>query len=151
MNFANTTTGLASDHAGFELKEYIKKHLEKRNLSYNDFGAASTERCDYPDYAHLLGEAIENGEIEMGIALCGTGNGMAITLNKYASIRAGLAWNVDVAKLISAHNRANVLVIPARFVTPDEALRIIDAYLDTPFEGCRHLERIRKIVPLTTG
>jgi ribose 5-phosphate isomerase B len=145
MNFETSTIGLASDHAGFELKEHIKKHLEKRGLGYKDFGAVSTVRCDYPDYAHALGKAIENGEIEMGIALCGTGNGMAITLNKYAAIRAGLAWNADVAQLVSAHNKANVLVIPARFVTPDEALPIIDAYLDTPFEGGRHRERIRKI------
>jgi ribose 5-phosphate isomerase B len=145
MNFATSTIGLASDHAGFELKEYIKKHLEKRGLDCKDFGAVSTARCDYPDYARALGKAIENGDIEMGIALCGTGNGMAMTLNKYATIRAGLAWNVDVAKLISAHNKANVLVLPARFVTQAEALLITDAYLDTPFEGGRHEERIRKI------
>ncbi|MDR2680000.1 MAG: RpiB/LacA/LacB family sugar-phosphate isomerase [Tannerella sp.] len=148
MNFTNTTIGLASDHAGFEFKEFIKKHLEQRGLSYIDFGAGSTERNDYTDYAHPLGKAIKNGEIELGIALCGTGNGMAMTLNKYAPVRAGLAWTVDIAKLVSAHNKANVLVIPARFVTQDEVTRIVDAYLDTPFEGGRHLERINKI---TTG
>jgi ribose 5-phosphate isomerase B len=145
MNFPDTTIGLASDHAGFEHKEAIKKHLEKRGLNYMDFGAGSTARADYPDYAHRLGEAIKNNVIEMGVALCGTGNGMAMTLNKYPSIRAGLAWNVEVAELVSAHNNANVLVLPARFVTQEEAVRIIDAYLDTPFEGGRHLERIRKI------
>jgi ribose 5-phosphate isomerase B len=146
MNFTNETIGLASDHTGFELKELIKKHLEQRGLRYKDFGACSTERSDYTDYAHPLGKAIENREIEAGIALCGTGNGMVITLNKYPSIRAGLAWNVDVAKLISAHNKANILIIPARFVTQDEATRIVDAYLDTLFEGGRHLERIHKIM-----
>ncbi|MDR1380987.1 MAG: ribose 5-phosphate isomerase B [Tannerella sp.] len=145
MNFTNTTIGLASDHTGFEYKELIKKHLVARGFECMDFGAYSTEKCDYPEYAHVLGEAIEEGKMEMGIALCGTGNGMAITLNKHASIRAGLAWNVDVAGLVSAHNKANVLVIPARFVTREEVIRIIDAYLDTPFEGGRHLERIRKI------
>ncbi|MDR1525779.1 MAG: ribose 5-phosphate isomerase B [Tannerella sp.] len=149
MNFTNTTIGLASDHAGFELKELIKKHLGQRGFNCMDFGAASTERNDYTDYAHALGEAIANREIELGIALCGTGNGMAMTLNKYPSIRAGLAWNVDVAKLISAHNKANILVIPARFVTQNEATRIVDAYLDTPFEGGRHQERINKIMPVT--
>jgi len=145
MNFINTVIGLASDHAAFEFKELIKKHLEKRGLTYKDFGTSSTESCDYPDYAHKIGEAIEGGELEMGIILCGTGNGMAITVNKYPHIRAGLAWNEDVAKLISAHNKANILVIPARFVTQEELFKIIDAYLDTPFEAGRHLERINKI------
>ena len=145
MNFANTTIGLACDHTGFEYKELIKRHLEQRGLTYKDFGTYSTDKCDYPDFAHNLGKAIESNELEMGIALCGTGNGMAFTLNKYKSIRAGLAWNEDIAKLICAHNKANVLVIPARFVTLDEVMKIIDAYLDTPFEGGRHLERINKV------
>jgi ribose 5-phosphate isomerase B len=145
MNFTHTTIGLASDHAGFELKEFIKKHLEQRGLNYLDVGAGSTVRCDYTDFAHLLGEAIKNKEVELGIALCGTGNGMAMTLNKYTFIRAGLAWNVDIAKLISAHNKANILVLPARFITRDDVAPMVDAYLDTPFEGGRHLERIHKI------
>jgi ribose 5-phosphate isomerase B len=147
MNLTDTTIGLASDHAGFEYTKLIKNHLRERGLSYMDFGAASTAGCDYTDYAHLLGEALGKGEITTGIALCGTGNGMAITLNKYPAARAGLAWNVDVARLISRHNDANILVIPARFVTQEEVTLIVDAWLDTPFEGGRHLERIRKIVP----
>ena len=145
MNFANTTIGLASDHTGFEFKEFIKKHLEQRGLAYKDFGAYSTERSDYPDFAYNLSKAIESNELEMGIALCGTGNGMAITLNKFKHIRAGLAWNEEIARLVSAHNKANVLVIPARFATQDEISKMVDAYLDTPFEGGRHLERINKI------
>jgi ribose 5-phosphate isomerase B len=145
MNFTNTTIGLAGDHTGFDYKELIKKHLEKRGLHFIDFGANAATRSDYPDFAHPLGKAISKKELEMGIALCGTGNGMAVTLNKYPGIRAGLAWNEEIAKLISAHNKANILVIPARFTTPDEVIRIVDAYLDTPFEGNRHLERIRKI------
>ena len=148
MNFTNTTIGLASDHAGFEFKEFIKKHLEKRGLKYIDFGPDSGNRCDYPDYAHKLGSAIQNNELEIGISLCGTGNGMAITVNKYPGVRAGLAWNEDVAKLISAHNKANILVIPARFVTEKDISGIVDAYLDTPFEADRHYERINKI-PIT--
>ena len=147
MNFLNTTIGLASDHTGFEYKELIKKFLEKRGLRHVDFGAYSTERSDYTDFAHEIGKAIESGELEMGIALCGTGNGMAITLNKYQSIRAGLAWNEEIAKLVSAHNKANMLVIPARFTTEDEVIKIVEAYLDTPFEEGRHLERINKITP----
>jgi ribose 5-phosphate isomerase B len=145
MNFINKTIGLASDHTGFEFKEFIKKHLEKRGLTYKDFGSYSTERSDYPDFAHQLSEAIEKNELEMGIALCGTGNGMAIALNKFRFIRAGLAWNEEIARLVSAHNKANVLVIPARFVSQDEVVKIVDAYLDSPFEGGRHLERINKI------
>ena len=145
MNFANNTIGLANDHAGFELKEYIIKILEKRGLMYKDFGSFSSEKCDYPDFAHILGRAIENNEIEMGIALCGTGNGMVMALNRHKGIRAGLAWNDDIAKLIRAHNKANILVIPARFVTHEEVAKIVDAYLDTPFEGGRHIERINKI------
>lgn len=146
MNFTNTTIGLASDHTGYEYKECIKKHLEERGLKYLDFGAYSTERSDYPDFAHKLGKAIADNELEMGIALCGTGNGMAFTLNKFPSIRAGLAWNKEIARLVSAHNKANILVIPARFVTQEEVIQMVDAYLDTPFEGGRHQERIEKIL-----
>ncbi|MDR3251502.1 MAG: RpiB/LacA/LacB family sugar-phosphate isomerase [Tannerella sp.] len=146
MNFETSTIGLASDHTGFGLKEVIKKYLEKRGLKYTDFGACSTERSDYTDFAHLLGKAIESHELEAGIALCGTGNGMAITLNKYPSIRAGLAWSAEISGLVSGHNKANILIIPARYVTEEEALKIVEAYLDTPFEGGRHLTRIEKIL-----
>jgi ribose 5-phosphate isomerase B len=145
MNFRNQTIGLASDHAGFGTKTIIRRHLEKRGLQYIDFGTDSPETSDYPDYAHQLGKAIENNELDMGIATCGTGNGVAIVLNKYPHIRAGLCWNKDIARLVSAHNRANVLVIPARFVQETEIADIIDAYLDTPFEGGRHQLRIDKI------
>ena len=145
--FSNMTVGLASDHAGFEYKALVREQLEKRGLKCLDFGAHSTERCDYTDYAHLLAEAIKTRAVDAGIALCGTGNGMAITLNKYPFVRAGLAWNAEIAKLIRAHNNANILVIPARFVTPDDVAQIIDACIDTPFEGGRHLERILKITP----
>jgi ribose 5-phosphate isomerase B len=145
MNFTSKTIGLACDHTGFDYKERIKKHLEERGLEYIDFGADSAERNDYPDFAHPLGRAVTEHEPERGIALCGTGNGMAITLNKYPGIRAGLEWNEVVARLVSAHNRANILVVPARFVTAGEVLKIVDAYLDTPFEGGRHRERIDRI------
>ena len=145
MNFNNTTIGLASDHTGFALKEIIKEHLIKKGFTYCDFGAYNDERSDYPDFAHKLSQAIETNELEVGIALCGTGNGMVITLNKYKCIRAGLAWNEEIARLISAHNKANVLVLPARYIDPAIVTSIVDAFLDTPFTGGRHLERINKI------
>jgi ribose 5-phosphate isomerase B len=145
MNFNNQTIGLANDHAGFEMKKIICAHLESRGLQYIDFGIDSTEPVDYPDYAHQLGKAIESGELELGIATCGTGNGVAMVLNKYPHIRAGLCWNKEIARLVSAHNKANVLVLPARFLTATQAAEMIDAYLDTPFEGGRHQLRIDKI------
>jgi ribose 5-phosphate isomerase B len=145
MNFQNTTIGLASDHAGFEIKNIIRKHLKNRGLQYIDFGTETNESCDYTDFAHKLGKSIESGELEMGIATCGTGNGVAMVLNKYPHIRAGLSWNKEVASLVSAHNKANVLVLPARFLTESEVGEIIDAYLDTPFEGGKHQRRIDKI------
>ena len=145
MNFTNTTIGLVSDHTGCEMKAIIKSHLAERGLTYIDFGTDTAESCDYPDYAHKLRIAIEKKELEMGIALCGTGNGMAMTLNKSKDIRAGLAWNVEIAKLISAHNKANILVLSTRFLSPDEILPIVDAFFDTPFEGGRHLARINKM------
>lgn len=139
--------GLASDHTGYEYKEIIKSHLEKRGAKTIDFGTGTADSCDYPDYAHKLCAAIEKDEIETGIALCGTGNGMVITCNKYPFVRAGLAWNVEIAKLISAHNKANILIIPARYVIAEEIPPIINAFLDTPFDAGRHLTRINKINP----
>jgi ribose 5-phosphate isomerase B len=147
MNFANSTIGLASDHTGVALKEIIKNRLTARGLTFKDFGTCSNERCDYPDFAHLLANAISNQTVEAGVAICGTGNGMALTLNKYPHIRAGLAWNSEIATLVSAHNRANVLVLPARFISDDEALRSLDAWLDTPFAGQQHAVRLNKILP----
>jgi len=145
MNFINTTIGLASDHTGYELKETIKSHLKKRGFQYVDFGACSADSSDYPDFAHKLCDAIERKDLETGIALCGTGNGMVITCNKYKCIRAGLAWNTEIAQLISAHNKANILIIPARYIVKDTITQMVDAFLDTPFEGDRHLVRINKI------
>ena len=137
--------GLCSDHAGFELKEYIKTILAERGLSYKDFGTNSTESCDYPDFAHPLATAIEKGEVYPGIALCGTGNGISMTLNKHQGIRAALCWQVEIAKLAREHNDANVLSIPGRFINREETRQIVEAFLDTPFEGGRHQRRIDKI------
>lgn len=135
----------ASDHAGYELKQVVKKYMAERGYEPVDFGTFSSESCDYADFAHPAAEAVENGECSFGIAMCGSGNGISMTLNKHQKIRAALAWLPDLASLAKEHNDANFLVLPARFVSEEEALRIVDAYLDAKFEGGRHQRRIDKI------
>lgn len=137
--------GLCSDHAGFGHKARIMAYLESKGIDTVDFGTHSTDSMDYPDVAHPLAEAVETGAVDKGIALCGTGNGMAITLNKHQKIRAGLAWNTEIGELVKRHNDANILVMPARFISCDEALKITDAWLGAGFEGGRHQRRIDKI------
>ena len=137
--------GIASDHAGYQLKEFIIGYLDSKGYDVHDFGCHSEESCDYPDYAHPLAEAIENGELERGIALCGSGEGMTMTLNKHQGIRAGLAWEPEIASLIRRHNNANIIVFPARFITNDEAVAMLDAYFGAQFEGGRHEHRIEKM------
>lgn len=136
---------LASDHAGLELKAIVEGYLEARGVAYKDFGTDSAESCDYPDFAHPAARAVESGECSMGIAMCGTGNGIAMTLNKHQGIRAALCWNKEIAALARQHNDANVLVMPARFIDAVTALAIVDTFLDTSFEGGRHQRRIDKI------
>ena len=137
--------GICSDHAGYEYKAAIITHLEKRGIEVTNFGTDSSASMDYPDVAHPLANAVAAGEVDLGVALCGTGNGMAMTLNKHQEIRAGLAWNEDIAKLVKQHNNANVLVMPARFIELESALKLVDIWLDTEFEGGRHQNRINKI------
>ena len=137
--------GLCSDHAGYELKEIIKGYLESRDITFKDFGTYSTESCDYPDFAHPCAKAVENGEVYPGIAICGTGNGIGMTLNKHQGIRAALCWQPELARLARAHNDANVLVMPARFIAPEVALECVDVFLATEFEGGRHQRRIDKM------
>ena len=137
--------GICSDHAGVEYKATIIETLKKEGYEMVNFGTDSTESMDYPDVAHPLALAVESGEVDLGIALCGTGNGMAITLNKHQGIRAGLAWNVEVGKLVKEHNNANVLVMPARFIPIETALEIVPAWLNDTFQGGRHQRRIDKI------
>ncbi|MDD7631410.1 MAG: ribose 5-phosphate isomerase B [bacterium] len=139
------TIGLCSDHAGFELKEQVKAWLESKGLSYQDFGTHSTDSCDYPDYAHPMAQAVETGDVYPGIAICGTGNGIGMTLNKHQGIRAALCWNAEIAQLARAHNDANVLVMPGRFISWDEAEKILEVFFATEFEGGRHQRRIDKI------
>ena len=139
------TIGLCSDHAGFDLKEYIKQILTERGIPCKDFGTYSTDSCDYPDFAHPLANAVEAGEVYPGIAICGSGNGISMTLNKHQGIRAALCWIEEIAALARAHNDANVLVMPGRFISKEEALKALDAFLNTPYEGGRHQRRIDKI------
>ena len=136
---------LCSDHAGYELKEIVKGYLESMDIEVKDFGTYSEESCDYADYAHLCARAIEEGTAYPGIAMCGSGNGINMTLNHHRGIRAALCWDVELARLARAHNDANVLVMPARFIAPEKALAIVDMFLQTEFEGGRHLRRIQKI------
>ena len=137
--------GLASDHAGFELKSFVCRYLDERGIPYVDFGTHSSDSCDYPDFGHALGRAIDGEECERGIAVCGSGEGISMTLNKHAHVRAALCWMPEIAALSRQHNNANVLVMPARFVDEKEATAILDAFLSTDFEGGRHCQRVAKI------
>lgn len=139
------TIGLCCDHAGYELKEFVKKWLENKGMSYKDFGTNSTDSCDYPDFAHPLASAVEKGDFPFGIAICGTGNGMCMALNKHRGIRAGLCWSAEIAKFARLHNNANILSMPARFISEKEAEEILTAFFSTDFEGGRHQRRIDKI------
>lgn len=134
-----------SDHAGYELKQYLIDYMRGKGYEPVDFGTHSTESCDYPDYAHPAAEAVEKGECAFGIAMCGTGNGISMTLNKHQGIRAALCWLPEIAALARQHNAANFLDLPARFVSKEEAVKILEAYLNAEFEGGRHLRRIEKI------
>ena len=137
--------GIASDHAGYELKEFVKQYLQEKGTEFKDFGTYSTDSCDYPDFAHPLALAVESGECYPGIAICGSGEGISMTLNKHQGIRAALCWIPQIAHLARQHNDANVLVMPGRFISTEEARAILDEFFATPFEGGRHQGRIDKI------
>lgn len=139
------TIAFASDHAGYTLKKALIEYVNSKGYNVLDFGTDSEASCDYPDFAHPAAKAVENGTAAFGIAMCGTGNGIQMTLNKHQGIRAALCWKPELAVLAKEHNNANFLVMPARFVTYDEAVAIVDAYLGAQFEGGRHQRRIDKI------
>ena len=145
MNKAEITVAIASDHGGFEMKRFIKKNLENSGITIVDFGTNSEKSVDYPDFIHPLAKAINDGKYSIGIIMCGSGNGAQITANKYPNVRAGLCWNVEQAKLTRLHNNANILSLPGRFVPMDEALKIVNMFLTTDFEGGRHTQRVEKI------
>ncbi|MBQ3383214.1 MAG: ribose 5-phosphate isomerase B [Bacteroidales bacterium] len=137
--------GMASDHAGFQMKEYLKSLLHDKGYEVVDFGAYSSDSMDYPDTAHPLARAVENKEVDFGIAMCGSGNGISMTLNKHQGIRAALCWTPELGALAKQHNNANILTLPARFITEEMARDIVKAYITAEFEGGRHQRRIDKI------
>lgn len=136
---------LGSDHAGFILKEFLKKYLTEKGFEIIDFGTGSEKSVDYPDIAHPLAKAINDYQYKTGILICGTGNGVSMVANKYPNVRAALCWKSELAEMARLHNDANILSLPARFITFDEAIKVVDIFLSTPFEGNRHQIRIDKI------
>ena len=141
----NEIIPIASDHAGFELKEKVIKFLSSKNIDTKDFGTYSNDSVDYPDFAHKVGSAINKGEYKRGIVICGSGNGVQMTVNKYPGVRCALCWNEEIASLARQHNDANILSLPARFIPEELALKIVDIFLNTDFEGGRHQRRVEKI------
>ena len=136
---------IGGDHAGFEYKKHVIDYLHKEGLVVKDFGPYSDISVDYPDFAHPLAEAVENQEYHLGILICGSGNGVAITANKHSGIRAALCWTPELSSLARLHNNANVLCLPSRFIKLEEALEITKVFLKTQFEGGRHQNRVHKI------
>lgn len=136
---------IGADHAGFELKEKVTEYLKRSGFEYKDYGTYSSESADYPDFAHPVALAVENKESDLGILICGSGNGVAITANKHQGIRAAICWLEDLASLARQHNDANVLCLPARYISSDLAMKIIDKFLNSSFEGGRHERRVKKI------
>mgnify|MGYP000886033441 FL=1 len=137
--------GVASDHAGYELKTKVIKHLESKGCVVHDFGTDSAESVDYPDYAHKLAIAVESGSCNFGIAICGSGNGVNMTVNHHRKVRGALCWTPEIAALARQHNDANIISLPARFIEPSIALQMVDVFLSTDFEGGRHQRRVEKI------
>lgn len=140
-----TNVGLAADHAGFELKEIIKQYLIDKGLIVVDFGTNSIESVDYADFAHPLALAIEDKKLDLGFSVCGSGNGINMTVNKHMGIRAALCWTKEISELARSHNNANICSLPARFISVEEARDIVKAFLETNFDGGRHQKRIEKI------
>lgn len=136
---------IASDHAGFDKKQVIIKFFKEKGIQYKDLGCYTKEACDYPDFGHVVADAIEKGEYETGITFCGSGQGISITANKHQKIRSGVCWNPEIGALAKQHNDANICAIPSRFVSDKEAISIVEAYLNAEFEGGRHARRIAKI------
>ena len=136
---------IGADHAGFQLKELLIQHLQSKGYTVKDMGCYSEDSIDYPDFGHPVASMVEENQGMLGILICGSGNGINMTANKHQGIRAGLAWNVEVAKLVRQHNDANVLCLPVRFITLEEAKICLQAFIDTPFEGGRHAVRVGKI------
>ena len=142
------TIGIANDHAGYEYKTKLIPYLQKKGYTVKDFGSDTPDAVDYPDFAHPLANAVENGSCPLGISICGTGNGINMTVNKHAGIRGALCWSPEISRLARAHNNANICSIPSRFVSMETVYTIIDEFLNTSFDGGRHQARIDKIPTL---
>ncbi|MGQ1947357.1 ribose 5-phosphate isomerase B [Geofilum sp. OHC36d9] len=140
-----TKVAIGSDHAGYELKKILKSYIESKGIKVEDFGTNSAESVDYADYAHPLATSVENGENQLGFTICGSGNGINMTANKHQGIRGALCWIPEISRLARAHNDANICSLPGRFVTVEQAKEIVDLFLETPFDGGRHIRRIQKI------
>lgn len=136
---------IGCDHAAFQLKEKLKVYLASKGYEIKDFGCYSEERADYPDFAHPVADAVERKEFDFGLLMCGTGNGINMAANKHKGIRSALCWNAEVAELARLHNDANILTLPARCITEEEAKKCIDIFYTTAFEGGRHADRVKKI------
>ena len=136
---------IGSDHAGYEMKEKVKQHLQENGLSVLDFGTNSPESVDYPDFIHPVAETVSKGEVNLGIILCGRGNGANMTANKHQKIRSALCWIPEIARLARSHNDANICSLPARFVDIETAYKIVDTFLSTAFDNGRHMHRVEKI------
>jgi ribose 5-phosphate isomerase B len=141
----NKTIALGSDHAGFELKNDLLVYLVEQGYNVQDMGPDSADSVDYPDFAHKVGAAVESKTADCGILICGSGNGVCITANKHVGVRAALCWETEISALAKQHNDANVICLPARFISQEKAFAIVDAYLNMDFEGGRHLSRVNKI------
>lgn len=139
------TIAIANDHAGTELKFKVIEFLKEKGYEVTNLGVDTTDSVDYPDYVHPLAEAVENKEVDLGILICGSAQGVAITANKHQKIRATVCWKTEIAALARQHNDANVLCMPARFISTEEAYEITEAFLSTDFEGGRHQNRVDKI------
>ena len=144
------TIGIANDHAGFALKEKLISYLADKGINTVNFGTNSAEPVDYPEYAHKLAIAVENHEVDFGISICGTGNGISMAANKHPFIRSAVCWNKEISRLARLHNDANICSLPGRFISFEEAIVIVDEFLNTPFEGGRHIARINAI-PITNS
>ena len=137
--------GIANDHAGFLLKEKLLGYLSNLGYKIKNFGSNSPDPVDYPEFAHRLARAVENHEVDLGISICGTGNGISMAANKHAGIRSAVCWNKEISHLARSHNNANICSLPARFINADEAFEIVDEFLQTSFEGGRHIPRVNSI------
>jgi ribose 5-phosphate isomerase B len=142
---SNITIPIGSDHAGYDLKESLKTYLSNKGYEMRDFGCHSSESVDYPDFAHPVASLVEGSLDIKGILICGSGNGISMTANKHQGIRAAISWKAEIAELARLHNDANILVLPARFITEQEAKSIVDTFFSTDFEGGRHQNRVNKI------